>query len=206
MRPSRNECAADAGFTLLEILAALVVLGLILAALSAGIRFGQAALHAQTRDTAVANQMVPVDETFRALIARAWPGAGGAGAAFVGTARTLSFRTTMPQSLTSVRTRDADISIGVDASHTLFLAWLPWDRNWIVPKPVPARIDLLTGVDHVEFAYWDPGLKLPPGAWVTAWVGTSAPKLVRARLVFVKDTGMRWPDIIAATERDRWAY
>jgi general secretion pathway protein J len=205
MRPRRNQTAA-AGFTLLEILAALVVLGLILAMLSAGSQFGQEALRAQARDTVVANQVAPIDDTLRALIARAWPGAGGAGAEFIGTARTLSFRTMMPEGLTSVRTRDADVAIGVDASHHLFLAWLPWYRNWITPKPLPARIDLLAGVDHVEFAYWDPSLKLPPGAWVTAWIGTSAPKLVRARLVFTKDAGMRWPDIIAATERDRWEY
>ncbi len=196
----------ERGFTLLEVLAALAVLGLILAGLSAALRFGQQALLSQARDTAVANQVGPVDATLRSLIAQTWPGAVGAEARFAGTARAVSFRTVMPESLTALRTRDADVTIGVDADHRLYLAWLPWYRNWIVPKPPPTKIDLLDNVDHVEISYWDPSLHLPPGGWVTAWVGTSVPKLLRVRLVFMKDTGLHWPDIIVATARDPWTF
>lgn len=206
MMRSQNDCQARAGFTLLEVLAALAVLGLILAALSAGLRFGQQALLAQARDTAVEDQIGPVDAALRSLIAKAWPGAVGAEARFIGTARVLSFRTTMPESLTPQRTRDADVTIGVDPAHRLYVSWLPWYRNWIVPKPPPATIDLLANVDHIEFGYWDPSLHLPPGGWVTAWVGTTVPKLLRIRLVFTKDAGLRWPDIIVATARDPWTY
>jgi general secretion pathway protein J len=194
------------GFTLLEVLAALVVLGLVLAALSSGIQFGQQALRTQARDTGVENQIGPVDETLRSLIERAWPDGGGANAKFLGTARTLSFRTVMPEGLATIRIRDADVTIGVDTTHRLFLAWLPWYRNWIVPMPRPERIDLLSNVDHIEFSYWDPSLHLPPGGWVSAWVGTTVPKLLRVRLVFTKDAGLRWPDIIVVTARDPWIF
>ena len=208
----QNDPCGARGFTLLEVLAALAVLGLILAALSAGLRFGQQALLSLARDTKVQNQVGPVDDALRSLIAQAWPGANGAEAGFLGTARALSFRTTMPESLTipesltAARTRDADVTIGVDTEHQLYLAWLPSYRNWIIPKPVPARINLLSDVDHVEFAYWDPGLKLSPGRWVTAWVGISPPKLLRIRLVFMKGAGLRWPDIIVATACDPWIF
>ena len=195
-----------AGFTLIEVLAALAVLGMILVALSTGLRFGQQALSAQNRSTATADQVGPVDTALRSLVAKAWPGAAGAEARFDGTARALSFRTIMPESLTAQRTRDADVTIGVDPEHRLYLAWLPWYRNWMVAKPPPARIDLLANVDHVEFSYWDPSLHLPSGGWVTAWVGTTVPKLLRIRLVFTKDAGLRWPDIIVATARDPWSY
>ena len=197
---------AGAGFTLLEVLAVLGVLGMILAALSAGLRFGQQALLTQARDTQAANQLGPVDDTIRSLIARAWPGASGTEARFVGTARLLSFRTVLPQGLATPRTHDADVTIGVDAGHRLYLTWLPWYRNWIATRPSPARIDLLANVDHVEFAYWDPSLNLPPGGWVTAWTGTSVPRLLRVRLIFVEGTALRWPDIIVATARDPWVY
>lgn len=206
MAQQRNQCRPTAGFTLLEVLAALAVLGLMLAALSAGLRFGQQALVTQDRATALENQVGPVDAALRSLVAKAWPGAVGAQARFIGTARVLSFRTAMPESLTAQRTRDADVTIGVDPTHRLYVAWLPWYRNWIVAKPPPARIDLLANVDHVEFAYWDPSLHLPPGGWVTGWAGTTVPKLLRIRLVFTKDTGLRWPDIIVATARDPWTY
>ena len=206
MSRQRNDRGARAGFTLIEVLAALAVLGMILVALSTGLRFGRQALLAQNRSMATENQVGPVDAALRSLVAKAWPGAVGAEARFAGTARALSFRTSMPESLTAQRTRDADVTIGVDSEHRLYLAWLPWYRNWMIAKPPPARIDLLANVDHVEFAYWDPSLHLPPGGWVTAWVGTTVPKLLRIRLVFTKDAGLRWPDIIVATARDPWTY
>jgi general secretion pathway protein J len=206
MAPLRSDRCAGAGFTLLEVLAALAVFGLLLAAISAGLRFGQQALLAQARDTAAENTVGPVDAALRSLVAQAWPGAVGAEARFAGTARALSFRTVMPESLTAQRSRDADVTIGVDQAHRLYLAWLPWYRNWIVPRPPPARIELLANVDHIEFAYWDPSLQLPPGGWATAWVGTTVPKLLRIRLVFTKAAGLRWPDIIVATARDPWTY
>jgi prepilin-type N-terminal cleavage/methylation domain-containing protein len=152
LAPWRNDRCADNGFTLPEVLVALVVLGLILAGLSTGFRFGQQALVAQSRDTAMENQVGPVDAAPRSLVAKA-PGAADAEARFAGTARVLSFRTTMPESLTTQRIRGADVTIGVDPTHRLYLAWLPWYRNWIVAKPLPSRIDLLANVDHIEFAY-----------------------------------------------------
>jgi len=164
-----------AGFTLLEVLAGLVVFGLIVAALTSGARFGQQALVTQARDTAVANQIDPVDNVLRSLIARAWPASGATGARFVGTARTLEFRTTMPEGLAAPRTREADVTIGVDAMHRLVLTWLPWYRNWIVMKPRPERISLLDRVDHVEFAFWDPTgpvvAALPWSSCFGLWVG-----------------------------------
>jgi prepilin-type N-terminal cleavage/methylation domain-containing protein len=202
----RSDAPSRAGFTLLEVLVALAVLGLILGALAAGLRFGREALRTQARDTEAGNELAPVDTILRSLIERAWPDAGGAEARFQGAARTLSFRTTMPLSLTKTRIRDADVAIGVDTAHRLYLTWLPWYRHWIVPLPAPERIELLANVDHVEFDYWDPSLHLPPGGWVTAWIGTSAPKLLRVRLVFVKGSGLRWPDIIVGTARNSWTF
>jgi general secretion pathway protein J len=196
----------DWGFTLLEVVAALTVLGLILVALSLGLRFGQQARRIQTADVAVANNVGPVDATLRSLIERAWPGATGTEAHFVGSARIVSFRTQMPEALVSGRARDADVTIGVDRAQQLYVDWLAWYRNWIVAKPRPARIALLSGVDHIELSYWDPTLNLPPGEWVTAWEGTSVPKLLRIRIVFLAGSHARWPDIVVATARDAWEY
>jgi len=194
------------GFTLLEVLAALIVLGLILSGLSAGVRFGRDAQRIEAREVAAGNRLEPVDSMLRQIISRAWPGgAGGGDSKFAGSARTLSFRTTMPESLTGSRFRDADVAVGVDIDHRLFLSWLPAYRNWIVTRPRPERISLLSGVDRVEFSYWDPAAHLPPGRWVTAWEGASAPKLVRIHFVFMKDTDPHWPDIIVETARDAWA-
>jgi general secretion pathway protein J len=195
-----------AGFTLLEILAALVILGMILAGLAGAIRFGELALQTQTRETVAADDIVPVEATLRALVEHAWPDPGDADARFQGTAHTLSFRTVLPISLTSVPIRDADVSIGVDSAHRLYLLWLPWYRHWLVAKAQPQRIDLLANVDRLDVEYWDPSLHLPPNTWVSAWVGNTTPRLLRIRLVLAKGAGPRWPDIIVATERDRFVF
>jgi general secretion pathway protein J len=204
--PCRNAVQAQAGFTLLEVLAALVVLGLILAALTSGVRFGQQALLTQARDASIANQIDPVDNMLRSVISRAWPASGATDARFSGTARTLAFRTTMPERHATASTREADVTIGVDTMHRLVLTWLPWYRNWIVVRPRPERVALLDKVDHVEFAFWDPSLNLPPGGWVTTWNGPEVPKLLRIRLVFAKGDGLRWPDIIVAPAREPWIF
>ncbi len=206
MMPGAASFAARAGFTLLEVLAALAVLGLIVAAIATAMRFAGQSVSFQAHASLTTEQVLPVDETLRALVARAWPDDGGAGAEFVGTARTLSFRTEMPESMSSAKIRDADVTIGVDLAHRLTVTWRPWYRKWIVPLPAPLRSGLLSGVDHVEFAYWDPSLHLPPGGWVTAWVAPTVPRLLRIRLVFQKKAGLRWPDIIVATARDPFVY
>jgi general secretion pathway protein J len=197
---------AQEGFTLLEILAAIAVLGLILGVLAGGLRYMGQVRHMYASDTVAANQIVPVDSTLRLLIEKAWPGARGMETQFTGGENTLSFRTQMPDGLVAIRTRDAQVTIGVDKAHRLYLTWLPWYRNWIVAQPRSERIDLLTNVDRVEFSYWDPSLKLPPNTWVSAWIGASVPKLLRIRLIFDAGSGLRWPDIVVATNRDPWDF
>jgi general secretion pathway protein J len=200
---ARRQGNRPAGFTLLEILVSLTILGFILAALSQAARFGSRALSARDRASIAGNEFTQVDGTIRYLIAHAWPGGvAGTPVMFTGTAHAMTFRTTMPSGLVNQRIRVADVTIGVDEQHRLRLMWSPWYRNWITQRPPPARVDLLNGLDRVEFSYWDPSLRLPPGAWVSAWVGTTAPKLVRLRLVFPAGAATKWPEIIAATERE----
>lgn len=220
--PEAARRIGQAGFTLLEVLAGLAVCGLILAGLASGIQFGQQAIRAQARSNIVVNDLAAVDSMLRSLVASAWPGGTGAqNGGFAGTARTLTLRTRLPDSVieqswpsgtgplsrgSHVRTRDAVVALGVDGSHRLFLTWLPWYRSWIGAEPAGRRIDLLDGVERVEFAYWDPSLRLPPGGWVTAWVGETPPRLARIRLVFQKESHLRWPDIIVAAERERLTF
>lgn len=190
------------GFTLVEVLAGLAISGLIMVLIISGLRYGQTFLQSRERLADARADLSAVDRTLRTLIEAAWPGGvGSADVRFTGSARGLAFRTTMPAGLGG-GFRAADVTIGTDAAHQLTVAWTPWFRNWITPRPAPTRVGLLTGVDHLECSYWSPGFALPPGQWMTTWNGTTPPKLVRLRLVFAANTGRHWPDIIVATGRD----
>ena len=191
------------GFTLLEVLAVLALFGLLILILTQGTQFGLAAIRPLTRAAASGNDLPYVESTLRFLIAHASPGEGGGMTQFAGGSQTLRFRTSMPESFPDERAAETEVTIGVEPRHQLYLTWLPIHRNWIVPLPAPARIALLQDVERVEFAYWDASRAPLPGTWVKTWFSATAPKLIRVHLVFSPTADRRWPDIIAATARER---
>jgi len=64
----------QSGFTLLELLAALVVLGLLMVAITQGVRFGVQAWQTQARTVDTQGDLLAVDRTLRGMIERADPG------------------------------------------------------------------------------------------------------------------------------------
>jgi hypothetical protein len=91
----------------------------------------------------------------------------------------------------------------VDAGHRLVLRWAPARHAILIgPPPTPENTVLLTGVDHLELAYW-PRPETPGTGWRNRWDATQPPALVRIRLVFMRGDARRWPTIVAATVRER---
>ena len=82
----------DSGFTLPEILVALVVLGLLLSGLGLGIRYGISALERQANTIAAHDELDSADHLLRGLIARLDPAAPVAG-----TAHAVGFRSDLPE-------------------------------------------------------------------------------------------------------------
>ena len=71
---SRHGLDREAGFTLLEIVVALVVLGILLVTLTRGVQFGLAAYDRQDGMVATAGRLEAVDRTLRRLITLLDPG------------------------------------------------------------------------------------------------------------------------------------
>ena len=190
-----------AGFTLLETLVALVVLGFLMKGLAEGLRFGVTAWQTQTQKLAERSDLDAVDRTLRTLIARTDPGGfSPQPPAFVGTARNIVFTTTLPQATDALPTRDADVTLGVDERHQMQLRWLPHYRNRIGRPPLPENVVLRHDVDHLEIAYW----QAPKTGWQSEWTERTLPKLIRIRVVPMRDGGHPGPDIVIAPMRDRW--
>ena len=186
---------SERGFTLMEVLVALVVLGILMAGLSQGMRFGMAAW---TRQAALVDRTADldaVDRTLRGLLANATSGALHGRNDFVGGSDRMTFDSVLPQAV-ATGARRAKITLSLDDRHRLMLHWdsVLIDPNTAAPATGDAMI--VDNLDSVSFAYWQTGGEAP--GWQDRWTVVAAPALIRVRLVFAKGDRRHWPDMIVA--------
>ncbi len=186
-----------AGFTLLEILVALVVFGFLMVGLSQGVRFGLTAWGMQERIIARRGDLDAVDRVLRQLIEQMDPGTRSDPRQVAGTQARFVFTSALPAMAGG---ESADMLLLVDSAHRFSLQWTPHlHAKRIAPPPPPHIEELLGGIDRVQFAYWRPSSS--GGGWVVAWDGKSLPALVRIRIVFPESDPRHWPEIVAAPLR-----
>lgn len=196
-------CCADRrqnGFTLLEMLVVVVVLGLLMLGLTQGVRAGLALWGAQQRRLGETADLDTGARLLRSLLtglAASQAGAAGANPVAVkGDSEHLSFVGDLPTGLGT--TRSADISLGLHNGN-LVLSWTPHRHEVpLGPPPKPTDTELIAGVARLQIAYWGATAPDQPPAWQTRWDGPAPPSLVRIRLAFAKGDRRHWPDLIAA--------
>jgi general secretion pathway protein J len=188
------------GFTLLELLVTLVVLGLLMVALTEGLRVGLRAWAFESRIGGRATGLETTDRTLRQLIGQAALGElHSQDDAFTGAPHTLSFATTLAQGLGAAFTHQAEVTLLVTAEHRLVLLWRPHYRRWIVQPPPRSAVVLLDGVEQLDLGFWQPAPPPQQGRWLTAWTAPTLPPLVRLRITFLPGDPRRWPDLVIAT-------
>jgi len=197
MRAGCGPPGRDAGFTLLEVLAATVVLGLIIAMLTQGLHFGLVA----TRLTSAGQgeDLLAADQAIRRLIQRADPGTYPDPAPLRGTADVLSLTTELPASAGPALRADAELLV---VSGRLVLRWRRHlHAEALGPGPAWQEATLADGVERVTFAYSGRG----GAGWTAGWTGERLPALIQVKLVFngggSGGGGLRWPPIIVAPLR-----
>ncbi len=188
----KAQTGRDAGFTLLEVLAALVVLGFLIAGLSGGVRLGLRAWDQQERAAAGLSDLDAADRILRRLITLINPGTLTRTSFIVGTAGRLEIVTTLPASI------PAEVALGLDGDR-LVIRWTPLEPGIRLGAAVPGEeAELLRGVSGVRFAYWARDGK---GGWRDTWGLQDPPALIRIRLAF--NDSRTWPDIISAPVQER---
>jgi len=192
--------ARHCGFTLLEVLVTLAVLGLLITGLVQGSRAVLSAWDQQTLLQARHADLDAVDRTLRTLIGSARPGSEWEQTVFVGTDHSLTFTSVMPGSLAGYRTPRADIEIAVDAAHRLLLVAKPHLHAIRIGPPAQAvATPIIDGVERLDVNYWR---ATPAGGWTSVWSDPIPPRLVKIRIVFSDAAHPPWPDIVAAPMLD----
>lgn len=170
---------------MIELLAAMTLFGLVMAALAAGLHFGLRGWSAQDARIARHAETDAVQRMLRLLL--------GEGRAFNGRRDRLSFQGTLPEALGLPGLYDISLLLREDKLV------LVWRRHLRRPEPgKPANegtVDLLGHVLALDLAYAG---KTEAGAYWGNSAEGGRPLLIRLRLAFPEGDGRRWPDLIVA--------
>lgn len=190
------------GFTLLEVLVALVVLGLLVVGLNQGVRTGLAFRQAQDRHLSDTAELDATMRLLRTILTRLPVAADGsrllapAGSdGMNGGPDRVSFVGNLPTGLGSIRRAEMTLHL---RNRQLVLSWAPHRHVAAAAAPPPTDTVLLHGVERLELAYWGLAGAGEDNGWQERWDGTVAPELIRVRLAFPPGDLRRWPDLITA--------
>jgi general secretion pathway protein J len=179
----------DAGYTLLEMLVALVVFGLIMAGIAQTFRFGLTAWTATTRNTTRPEALAAMERALGRMITQTLPGS------MIGRTDQLAFTTTLPAGA-GLPGGLADAAIMITPVGDLILRYTPHPPGIpLAPLPAPQVEPLAQGVTSLSIAYLVPQSSGAP-AWLDSWSGDGLPLLVKIHLQFAD--GQNWPDLVAA--------
>jgi general secretion pathway protein J len=199
--PSRPaQCGGESGFTLIEVIVAMVVLGFVLAGLAQATKFGMSAWTLESRLADNASALERMDRVLRRLIEQASPPVSTDDHPFSGQEHRLSFLTLLPDEPETEPVRHAQVAIGVDDRHRLVLRWQPHANALaLVPLPPMQEIVLADGIERIDLAYRQSSAD--GGKWSKSWSDAALPVLVQIH--FVLSNGKhRWPDMEVATVLD----
>ncbi|MGI9492610.1 MAG: prepilin-type N-terminal cleavage/methylation domain-containing protein [Geminicoccaceae bacterium] len=202
----------ERGFTLMELLVAMTLLGILMAALFGGLRLGVRVWEASDRTLDHGSQEEIVRGFLRARLEQILPVTGTTSGSrtesmFKGQQKSLRFVSSMPISFGSqpyllelaLRLRD-----GPDPASDLILKWRALDETSAVGEFASGERVLIEDVADIAFGYLGGGGQ-QNGAWIQDWQGhETLPSLIRFELAFKAADRRRWSPLVVSPMIDQW--
>jgi general secretion pathway protein J len=197
---TQRAAARDAGFTLVELLVAMTVLGLLAVLLFGGLRFGARAWERVSDHSAGTEDVRLLQGFLRRAIGRASPSLDTSDPtrpriAFDGGASAITFLAPAPASLAG------------GGGMRIVLTKVASGDGFDLAVQVRPELDagaaqtetVVRGLAAVEFAYFGSRASGEAPEWHAAWIGmTALPQLVRIRANFAPGDARIWPDLVIA--------
>jgi general secretion pathway protein J len=192
---------AEAGFTLVELLAALALFSLLCTLLFGNVRFGMrawqyGAVHAEQVDHTIVVQGV-----LRRIIEESYPlflvsDSTHPHVDFNGAQTSLGFLSSAPAAAgAGPRYRFVIAADKVGGKTDLVMTSRP---ELASTADANTRTVLLADIERVEFSYFGATLSDSTAQWRNEWLQqAAAPQLVRVRAWFPAHDGRKWPDLLA---------
>lgn len=182
--------AREAGYTLLEMLVALVVFGLVMAGVAQSLRFGLAAFTVSGTRGLAPETLAGLDMALTRLVAAAVPGS------LQGEAGGLAFTTRLPPGA-GVGGGLADAAIRMGPGGELLLLYRQHAPGPpLAPLPPPRREVLARHVTAFALSYYGAAPRQAP-AWASHWAEEASPLLLRLHMT---TAGRDWPDLVIAPD------
>lgn len=206
-RSRAHDKRRERGFTLLELLIAITLFGLIMALLFGGLRFGTRVWEAGAKNVGESAEIRVVQAFIRREISQVYAGASpvkGAGirTAFEGAPKSMTFAALLPAHLGLGGFYL--IGIGADGDggeKRLVVTWRPIKLG-IEEVPSEGEVGktvLVERISDVTFSYYGPNEQGLLPHWQDRWEEAEVPpSLVRVDVEFFDDDRRSWPDLVVA--------
>ncbi|MEL6962025.1 MAG: prepilin-type N-terminal cleavage/methylation domain-containing protein [Pseudomonadota bacterium] len=213
MRPVSERCRSG-GFTLMELLVAMTLLGMLMVVLFGSLRFGTRVWEATDRIRRDDGEAQAIRTFLRERLEQSLPlslplADGRYEIVFAGEETSLRMASSMPQSVgygPYVMNFSLTAASGPDVSNELTFRWrLIDDEIGRRDNDVQERV-ILDALDRIRFAYF--GRKEGRDAipqWHATWREQGElPDLIRVDVAFIRGDKDPWPPLIVSTRIDEW--